>query len=277
MSEQRVRATVNYVLDGAGRPLQLVTEDESQTTMRTHATEVWIDDLRGQATDLDREGFVLVPHESALADFGRIEEDPDVDARYGEEMAALLRGLTGATQVVLLGGGKKRFGEAATDELAPLKNAKPARYAHADNTDRSATAMVRAMASVLDGVDLEGASRWALYNLWRAVSPPPQDTPLAVCDARTVAPDDELVVTAITVERGIPEVRHDTTGYRSNPAHRWCWFRDMTRDEVLVFKAHDSDRDRPRRVPHTAFDDPSCPAGTPPRASVEVRALALFA
>jgi hypothetical protein len=30
-------------------------------------------------------------------------------------------------------------------------------------------------------------------------------------------------------------------------------------------------------VPHSAFTDPTCPPGVPTRASVEVRALALFA
>jgi hypothetical protein len=61
-----------------------------------------------------------------------------------------------------------------------------------------------------------------------------------------------------------------------NPGHRWCWFRDMTADEVLVFKTHDSDPERAHRVAHTAFTDPTCPPGTPTRASVEIRALALF-
>jgi hypothetical protein len=30
----------------------------------------------------------------------------------------------------------------------------------------------------------------AVYNVWRVLSPPPQDMPLAVCDARTVARED---------------------------------------------------------------------------------------
>jgi hypothetical protein len=50
----------------------------------------------------------------------------------------------------------------------------------------------------------------------------------------------------------------------------------MTPNEVLVFKTHDSDPARAHRVAHTAFDDPTCPPGTPARASVEARALALF-
>ena len=112
--------------------------------------------------------------------------------------------------------------------------------------------------------------------MWRSVTPPPQDFPLAVCDAGSVAADDEVTVAAVTPELGTGDMRHDTTGYRYNPEHRWHYYRDMTPSEVLVFKAHDTDPTRARRVPHTAFTDPTCPPGTPTRASVEMRALALF-
>ncbi len=80
----------------------------------------------------------------------------------------------------------------------------------------------------------------------------------------------------MTIEQGDVHIRHDTTGYLANPAHHWHYFRDMTPDQVLIFKAHDTDPDRAGRVPHTAFTDPTCPPGTPTRASVEIRGLALF-
>ena len=115
----------------------------------------------------------------------------------------------------------------------------------------------------------------AMYNAWRAVSPPPQDIPLAVCDARSVRPEDEVTIRAVSLERS-GEITHDTTGYRHNASHRWYYYPDMTRDEVLVFKSHDTDPGRCGGVPHTAFADPSCPARVATRASVEVRALALF-
>ena len=51
-------------------------------------------------------------------------------------------------------------------------------------------------------------------------------------------------MTAITVEKDTGEITHDTTGYLYNPAHRWYYYRDMTPEEVLVFKAHDTDRSR---------------------------------
>ena len=278
--EARVRADVNYVRNPPREPgvaLEFVTEDESRSTMQTlPGCPVWIHNARGQQTDLDREGFVLVRHVSAVTDFSRIQQDEAVDATYVEEMAGLLKEVSGANDVVMLGGGKKRFGESAEEDLAGLLNGKPARYPHADNTDQSAVGLVELMAAFLDSVNLEGVHRWALFNMWRAVSPPPQDFPLAVCDARTVISADEVTVTAVTEELGAGEIRHDTTAYRYSPDHRWHYFRDMTRDEVLIFKAHDTDAARVGRVPHTAFTDPSCPPEIPTRASVEMRGLALF-
>lgn len=275
-----VRADVFYVRnprpEGA-EPLTFVTEDEERSTMVVRpGVEVELHDLRGTDTSLDREGFVLVPHASTVEDFHAIEEDPAIDQLYLDEMEAFVGGLTGADRVLMLGPGKKRYGEGAVDRLEGLANAKPARYVHGDVTDVSGPELAAGMAHGTRGVDLDGFTRWAMYNVWRPITPPPQDFPLAVCDARTIDPDDEITVTAITAMRGIGEVRFPTAGYLPNPAHRWCWFRDMTPEEVLVFKTHDTDPARAHRVAHTAFTDPTCPEGTPTRASVEIRALALF-
>jgi hypothetical protein len=276
-----VRAPINYIRNprasGAEPKLEFCTEDETLSTMQTLPGEAMpIRSARGMATSLDREGFVLVRHESNVTDFGLIEEDPGVDQVYNDEMAALLREVTGGAFVMMLGGGKKRFGESESDKLAKLTNAKPARYAHADNTDLSAQELFERIAEAAGG-QLPKDARWALYNVWRAVTPPPQDFPLAVCDARSIAAGDEVVVTAITTSRDVGELRHDTSSYVHNPQHRWHYYPDMTRYEVIVFKSHDSQDGVTRRVAHTAFTDPTCPPGTPTRASVEARGLVIFA
>jgi hypothetical protein len=274
------RAEVNYIRNAPGPDdgtvLEFVTEDESRSTVETlPGRTVEISDARGLDTDLDCEGFVLVHHESGVADFDRIQEDPEVDQLYMDEVTDLVARVTGASRVVMLGGGKKRYGESATDKLAPLLNAKPARYPHADNTDGSSVQLAEMVAAFVPGVDVRAASRWAFYNVWRATTPPPQDFPLAVCDARTVARADEVTVKAVTKElSGL--VVHDTTSYRYNPDHCWYYFRNMTPDEVIVFKTHDTDPSRAHRVAHTAFTDPTCPERVTTRASVEMRALALF-
>jgi hypothetical protein len=275
-----VEAEINYVLNPpppGGAVLEYVTEAEERNTMVTLPGQpMVITDARGMDTRLDREGFVLVHHESAIADFHWIQADPAIDAQYVEETAAMLTALTGAARVVMLGGGKKRYGESAADRLAPLSNAKPARYPHADNTDASAAALAQLFDLFVDDFDLGAYRRWAMYNVWRAITPPPQDFPLAVCDARTVSAADEVTVTAITEERNA-DIVHDTTSYVHNAAHRWYYFPDMTIDEVIVFKSGDSDSTGAVRVAHTAFTDPTCPPDVPTRASVEMRALAVFA
>ena len=279
-AEFTVEAAVNYIRNpraSASKPkLEFCTEDESLSTMQTLPGEAMpIASARGLETSLDREGFVLVRHISKVEDFSLIEEDPAVDQLYNDEMATLLREVTGGVFAMMLGGGKKRYGESASDKLAKLINAKPARYAHADNTDSSAQELFGYIKAAA-GDQLPPNARWALYNMWRAVSPPPQDFPLAVCDARSVAAGDEVTVTAVTTSREAGDLRHDTTSYVHNPQHRWHYYPDMTRDEVIVFKAHDSKPGVASRVPHTAFTDPTCPPATPTRASVEARGLVIF-
>jgi hypothetical protein len=278
-TQRRVRAEVNYVRNAPPKgapPLTFVTEAEERSTMVVlPGRSVWIEDLRGIETSLDREGFRLVRHASRVEDFDEIEEQPKVDQAYVDETTDLLREVTGATVIVPLGGGKKRYGEGATEKLAGLKNAKPARYAHGDVTDASAQMQAAGLAQAA-GLDLQEFGRWGLFNLWRVTTPPPQDFPLAVCDARSLRPDDIAPVMAETEIRGVGMFVFETSGYLYNPAHRWCFFRDMTPQEVLIFKTHDSDPTRARRVAHTAFTDPTCPPGVATRGSVEMRALALF-
>lgn len=279
-TQGQVEAAVNYIRNpraSAAEPkLEFCTENETLSTMQTLPGEVvTIRSARGQETSLDHEGFILVPHVSQVEDFSLIEEDPEVDRLYVDEMTALLRDVTGGTFAMLLGGGKKRYGESASDMLASLINAKPARYVHADNTDASAQELFARITAAAGG-QLPPNARWALYNMWRAVSPPPQDFPLAVCDATSIAPADEVTVTAVTSTRETGDMRHDTSGYLYDPRHRWYYYPDMTRDEVIVFKAHDSKEGVASRVAHTAFTDPTCPPGTPTRASVEARGLVIF-
>jgi len=281
VDEARVHAEVNYILNPpreGGEALTFVTEAEDQSTMRTlPGKPVWIHNLRGTDTSLDKEGFELVAHTSAVPDFHRIEEDPEIDQLYIGEMTGLLQQLTGASLVIMQGGGKKRYGQAAQDRLAGLANALPALYPHGDTTDPSALYLAQMIMQHIPGMELGHVKRWAHINMWRPITPPPQDYPLAVCDARTIGPDDGVTVVAHTETRTTGLLSFDTTGYLHNPAHRWCYFRDMTPGEVIVFKTYDSDPARAHQVAHTAFLDPSCPPGTPTRGSVEMRALAIFA
>jgi hypothetical protein len=50
----------------------------------------------------------------------------------------------------------------------------------------------------------------------------------------------------------------------------------MTPEEALIFVTNEGDPVRPHHVPHTAFDDPTCPTDAVARSSIEIRAVAYF-
>jgi hypothetical protein len=63
--------------------------------------------------------------------------------------------------------------------------------------------------------------------------------------------------------------------FHFSPKHRWWYFPDMTRDEVLLVKFHDSDHSKAWRAPHTAFRDPRV-QNAAPRESIEFRTIAYY-
>jgi hypothetical protein len=111
--------------------------------------------------------------------------------------------------------------------------------------------------------------RVQVINLWRPIRGPLRDTPLALCDAASVAADDLIASDLI-----YPNRNGETYSVKFNPDHRWFYFPEMTADEALLLKCYDSATDgRARFAPHTAFVDPTTPEDALPRESIELRAL----
>ena len=258
------KAVINYAARTDFRQ-RYYANDHSRDTVVIDGHAMTLTDARGLATDLDREGFRLVPHKSAIGDFTNRE---DVAARHGQEIVDLLLAETGADAIFCTSPGILRFGEKS--KLAgQLNNSMPARFAHIDTSFETAKAF--AERGVPEG---RSVARYAHYNVWRAFSAPPQDVPLAVCDARRVAAGDLMEADAIFDEPGKPEWSFISYVIAHNPAHRWHWFANMTRDEALIFKTSDSRFNNP--IPHVAFDNPTAPADVGPRASIEMRAIAYW-
>ena len=109
--------------------------------------------------------------------------------------------------------------------------------------------------------------RYQIINVWRPIKIIRKD-PLGVADATSV-PDDDLV----PVQLIYPDRVGETFTVRPNPNHRWYYLRQQTPEEVMLIKCFDSKVDgRARRVPHSAFVDPSTEHEIA-RESIEVRAL----
>jgi|SRR5580658_254347 hypothetical protein len=265
-----VKGWVNYIGGMAQRP-RYYANDHSRDILELDPREIAVEDarVRIEAPSLAREGFELVGHTSDIEDF---KDAAKVAELHPSEIEQLLMNVTGADRVVVASPGVLRFGEGSKD-AGKYSNSLPARFVHVDISDATAEQFAHRSMPNIAGRALR---RFAHYNVWRALSPPPQDIPLTVCDARSVAPADLLCADAVFDVEGKPEWSFEGWVVRHNSEHRWCYFSGMTRDEALIFKTNDSDPAQPHCVPHSAFDDPSCPKGVPTRASIEMRGIAYW-
>jgi hypothetical protein len=264
-----VTALISYLGAMTERP-RYFANNHSRDVLVLDPRRVPIEDARTLATapSLQREGFMLVGHRSAVSDFSDRDE---VARKYPVEIQELVQRLSGADAVVVSSPGILRFSE-ASQEAGRHHNSWPARFIHIDVSDTTA----QAFAERTVPQNVRPLLRYAHYNVWRVITPPPQDVPLAVCDARTLAPADLVAADAVFDAPDRPEWSFEGLLVHHSDRHRWSYFSGMTPDEALVFKTHDSDPRAPHHVPHTAFDDPGCPPGAVPRASIEMRAIAFW-
>jgi len=262
-----MRAHISYTAD-TGEKLVNETFGPNNIRRRTSGTaelhEVTISNGRDEALALELNGFELVEHRTAVKNFFDADELKTV---YYREVEALIRARSGAARVVVFDH-TLRSGSEAEREARLIRE--PVLSAHNDYTEWSGPNRVREL--LPDEAERLLERRFAIIQVWRAINQPIRSNPLAVADARSVAAEDLLIA-----ERRYPHRIGQTYRLRYNPAHRWFYFPEMRRDEALVFKVYDSEKDgRARFTPHTAIDDPSTPPGAPPRQSIEARTIAFF-
>jgi len=263
-----VRAGIPYTV-ATGEKLVNETFGPNNIRRRTSGTEQLFsmeiaDGRTAGRTTLDENGFVFVEHRTAVRDFF----DPnELEKVYYPEVAALIARVSGAKRVQVFDH-TLRSGDQAEREAKLVRE--PVLSAHNDYTEWSGPNRVR---EVMGGeAEALLQRRFAIIQVWRAINRPIQSNPLAIADAKSIAPEDLLIA-----ERRYPHRVGQTYRLKYSPAHRWFYFPEMRRDEALVFKVYDSEKDgRARFTPHTSFDDPSTPPGAPPRQSIEARALVFF-
>jgi hypothetical protein len=244
--------------------------DISRDVLNVVPRSVRIDDARCWPVPptLDVEGFCLRPHHSSMRDF----RDPgEIERVHVEEIRQLLLAASGADHVNVSGSGILRFGERSR-ECGQHNNSRPARFVHIDVTDTTAASFY-ARFRPDNGRRLR---RSAQYNVWRVLTPAPQDVPLAVCDARSVAQGDLIAADAIFDKDGVIAFSFEAWLLRHSPGQRWAYFSNMSPDEALIFKTNDTDPAAAHCVAHGAFDNPDCPAEVPPRISLEMRGSAYW-
>ena len=315
-----LRGSINYLADSVAPSLfrtgEVLTrrnrdgsDSGSSGVVVDHRTVPIHDARRSGPPTSEANGFELLDRPSAFAGIDFYDHRPVVE-RYYDECEAIIRTHTGANFVAAFDHNVRSAEDKASQRR--IRDGQevqgPAHMVHGDYTLTSAPQRLADLAQVPTGNDtyvsrlgnrdtlvpaeLEadigtGARRFAIINLWRSITDHPvtRDA-LALCDGRSVEPDD-LVVFEIHYADRVGE----NYFARPNDAHRWYTYPDMTRDEALLIKQWDSAgalarsqgrvADRSATGPctfsfHTAYTDDPPKEDEPARASIEVRCVVVY-
>ncbi|KAG6828689.1 hypothetical protein H0H92_007051 [Tricholoma furcatifolium] len=230
--------------------------------------EVPIEDARGNQSDytIDSAGFQLVHHPAKHVSF--LDEE-EIKREYYPESAELIKSVTGASRVVFFDHTIRRRNPGAIDDVGKRQ---PVAQAHVDQSTKAA--IDRVHLHVPDDAPELLKRRFQIINLWRPISHPAWDWPLSLCDYRSVDVEKDLAPMALIYA----DREGENVGVKYNPGQKWKYFRGMTPEEVVLIKCFDTVQDGSVAVltPHTAFEDPTTPAGSPLRESIELRALVFY-
>jgi hypothetical protein len=268
-----VRAALTFITPQDSKPVfysSALTGGAPQVLFGTERHDVLIQDMRplADALALDREGFELVRHETAVSD---LYDDDAVEQVYYPEIEALLRAVSGASRVVLFDATRRSDGAGGARNRDGLRG--PASRVHVDYTEKSGPQRVTDLLGEGEARRLAASgARIIQINVWRPIRGPVERSPLALADADSIRPEDLIATDQVFPDR-VGEIYH----LAHHPGQRWYYAPLMTPDEVLLIKGYDSLADgRARFTPHGAFDLPDTLADAPPRESIEVRTLVIL-
>ena len=103
---------------------------------------------------------------------------------------------------------------------------------HVDQTTKSSIARVHRHLPASDVPELL-KHRFQIINLWRPISHPALDWPVALCDYRSVDPKDVMPVALIYPNS---DFEGETMGISYNENHKWKYYREVTPEEVILIK-----------------------------------------
>lgn len=232
--------------------------------------DVVIENLRGKEDSftLDTAGFQLYNRPSKHKAF---KDDSEIEREYYPESIELIKEVTGASRVVIFDHTIRRRRPGEIDDAPDRRQ--PVAQAHVDQTTASAIARVHRHLSAEEAPSFL-QRRFQIINLWRPISHPAIDWPLALCDYSSVDKKSDTFPIALIY----PDREGETMGVDYNPNQKWKYIHGVTPDEFILIKCFDSIQDGSVAVftPHTGFQDPLTPEGTPLRESIELRALVFY-
>ncbi|HEY6923558.1 MAG TPA: CmcJ/NvfI family oxidoreductase [Steroidobacteraceae bacterium] len=271
-----VTAALAYLVPGKVRPYNYMYEPPAGTARENceyRATPVWISDARAMSSppSMQVEGFELWDAPSSVTDF---TDQEAIRSRYYAEASELAKYATGADHAYIFDH-QVRQREAGRVPLTFGRHGDGTRPGaagriHNDYTETSGQRRFDILP--LDAKVRATAQRFAIVNIWRSIGGKVVDTPLAVCDARSISVRDLVVADLYYRDRS-----GELYLVQESPRHRWAYFREMDCHEALIFKQYDSQVSGIARfTPHSAFDLPDIPSDAPLRRSIEIRCLVTY-
>ena len=240
--------------------------------------------LDGRMEDLsiDRQGFELQRIPSQVKDW---QSQAEIELFHYDELTEWAKAYSGCDAVLFYPALiRSPETEANNEDFAPVQGA------HSDYSEnyfdmiRDASHPYRKLikpsqdrAGVSDE-QVANISRVRTLQVWRNTGSALMDYPLAFCDARSV-PRRQLMPILVESYGGY-ETQFESfivLAPTEQDHYKWYCFPQMEADEVVVFRAYDSDLVQQGETfwtPHCAFKDPH--SDGVPRSSLEMRAICLY-
>lgn len=217
--------------------------------------------------ELDKNGFCVLDEKISLDVHAALTTPDSVESAYLQELEVILsrrfpeyKRLEPVEFVV-----RKRDERFPSAIKAIVSHEQPASLAHSDYSVQGSKLALRdafpGQEKYFEGRDYD------IINVWRSLTGPNDDWPLAVCDYKSIDIENDVVLSdRIHVDRiGESQLLHP------NKRHRWYYIAGQQPNNLIVFRNTDSTGRRPRSF-HCAFFNPG--SHSPPRQSCEARFVA---
>lgn len=271
-SPNQVQGKLAFAVDTGEKPATYTTDMDQQTgVLRTSGKfETRIVEInngwdRSDQFDLDKQGFMLIDHNSAVTDFF---DETQLTSIYYPECIQLVQDATGAARVYI-------FDHTFRIEDQKERDARgvraPVPTVHNDYTNWSAPQRIRQLFAEDEAKQLL-KKRYVMINVWQPLMQPVRTNPLVLCDAKTISVNDLLATDHI-----YPDRRGETYRVKYNADQKWFYFPEMQTKDAVLIKCFDSKTDgRARFSAHGAAELLVNPDDAIPRKSIEVRTIGFF-
>ncbi|KEY64149.1 hypothetical protein S7711_03443 [Stachybotrys chartarum IBT 7711] len=233
---------------------------------------IQIQNLRSAGLSYEEHGLAIAPLGNSGWDPALFDDDDWIEQTYLPELHRSVCKELGAKDMTvfdwMLRKRSASFPERNQDEVN-VEAVQPSLSAHIDYTTKELDGRLDQYFG--DKKESFMKREYHVINIWRPLSGPCRDFPMAYLDPKSVDRDADL----FAVDEVFPNVANEVYQVYHNPNHKWYYVPDQLESEVVIFNAYDSKKGQANAVPHCSFDLGELRSG-PPRQSIEVRAFVFF-